>query len=388
MFQFHILIVAAIMGMALIGPAAEWIGVSRKNALFERLARDLSHIIVLFFAFGATFAVFALAVLYAVYPRVWGVLTTFFFGQMVAVLGIWFVMTISAYLYYYTWKPLENRRGWHIAIGWLFAASAFVFISLIIELSSFQLTPVVSGPPLAAAVNPSWPGELIHRHIGNLSYAGFVLAGYSSFRLLWPKRKPEDAPYYDWLGHAGLMVGIGFALVQPFAGWFYARQVQYASPGAFIHMMIATNSWMFLVQSFFLGAVIFLGNTYLALAVRRGELQSGPVSWMRYSLWAIAILVLLLILPQQIPLGLMTPWKYIALGGLIVLSVTNLVLYLRARRTFVWGRAGRAPHLALVLAGIAIMALMITMGTIREGARGSDLIYEHLFPSQGQQISP
>jgi hypothetical protein len=106
------------------------------------------------------------------------------------------------------------------------------------------------------------------------------------------------------------------------------------------------------------------------------------------STWVVGLLTLLGVVPQQVPLGLMTPWKYISLVGMDFITIINLVLYLRVSPNFRWGKVGRGSQLALISIGIVIAALMITMGIIRASARGSYTIYGRMGPDQSQQIQP
>ncbi len=386
-FQTHLVFVAFVIGIAILAPAAEMVGMRPGAGYWARLAHDLASTIVKLFSFGATWAVLGLVLLFGLYPRLFGTLTSIFFGPLIVVAVVWFVMTVSAYAYYYTWDRLEARPGLHIAIGWLFAAATIFFIALITTLSSYQLTPTEPTSLGAAMLNPSWPTEIAHRDLGNLSYAGIILAGYAGSRSLFFRRSDvADRAYYDWLGHTGLLLGAGLVLLQPFLGWLYAHQIQVASPDAFGRMMQGDNSWMFLVQQFFFGLVLLLGNLYLALAVRRSERRVQGRSWMTSSLWLIGVLALLAIVPKEWPLGQMTPWKYISLGGGILLTLINLVLYLRSRGGFTWGRSGTGAQAALAATALSLVLLLITMGTIRESARGSDLIYHRVGSGQAEQL--
>ncbi|MCL5025942.1 MAG: hypothetical protein M1531_05545 [Chloroflexi bacterium] len=387
-FQIHLVIVAFIMGIAIVAPVAESLGQrdGGRHEEWEWLARRLGSTIVRFFAFGATWAVFSLVLVYGLYPRLFGVLTSIFFWPFIIVSGIWLVMTVSSYMYYETWDRLAQHKGWHIAIGWVFAGSAFIFISLITGLSSYQLTPITPAPGQLPYANASWPTEIIHRHIGNLSYAGLLLAGYSALRVLSSPADSVERARFDWLGHMGLLLGAGLAVLQPIVGWFYSRQIELASADAYQRMMLGENAWMFLVQMFFIGVVLFSGNYYLATAMRRGNPGPGVLDWARNSLWAIGVLALLGIVPKELPLGQMMPWKYISLLGIGLLTIVNLTLYLRAEADFAWGRVSRGSQAALVVVGVAIVALMVTMGVIRESARGSDLIYKRMPASQSQEI--
>ncbi len=386
-FQLHIVIVAFIIGIATIAPLAEMMGLQagENAARWDWLARWLGATIIRFFAFGATWAVFALVLLFGLYPRLFGVLTARFFWPLLLVGGIWFVMTISAYLYAEAWDRVG--KGLHITIGWVFVAFTFLFISLIAGLSSYQLTPVEATGGTMALLNPSWLAEIIHRHIGNLSYAGLILAAYAGLRVLTSGQDTENRARYDWAGHLGLLIGAGLVLLQPVVGWFYTRQVQVASYDAYYRMMIGENSWMFRIQTLLVGVGLFLANYYLMTTLSRME-GSGQRSAQgrRPFLWLVAILALLAIVPKEWPLGQMMPWKYIALVGLVIVTAFNLAIYLRNMPAFVWGKVGAGPQVALIALGVGIVALMITMGVIRESARGGDLIYKRLGPGQAQEL--
>ncbi len=386
-FQFHLVIVAFIMGIAILAPVAEFLGLRRQGVQqWERLARDLAAFIAKLFAFGATWAVFGLVALFGLYPRLFGVLTGIFFWPLVVVGGIWFIMSVSSYGYYYSWDRLADRRGLHMAIGWTFALSTFIFISLIIFLSSYQLTPANPDILLAAALNPSWPTEAAHRHVGNLSYAGVLLAAYAGVRFLYFGGEENDRAYLDWLGHTALLIGVGLALLQPIGGWFYVNQIKTASFGAWVRMMPGENGWMFQIQIGLLGTAFLLGNLYMALAMERGNPSPPARLWVRYSLAILGLLIGLAVLPGNAPLGAMNPWKYVALAAFILSSVINLVIYLRSNRNPTWGRIGRGSQRALVGLGIVLVALMVIMGIIRESARGPYLIYDRMPPAQSQEI--
>ncbi len=385
-FQIHLIFVPFIIGVAIVAPVAELMGLRPGGQYWGRLSRDLVAAMIKLFSFAATWAVLALVLVYGLYPRLFGVLTGIFFWPLVVVGVLWFVMTLSVYLYGHTWERLAGRRGLHVALGATFAISTFVFISTITFLSSYQLTPTDPNQLLAAALNPSWLTEILHRHVGNPSYAGILLAAFAGTQILYFSREENDRAYYDWMGHLGFLLGVGLALFQPIGGWLYASQIQAASPGAYYLMMIGDNAWMFLIQTFLFGSVLFLGNLYMVRAIRRGNPEPGTLSWMRNSLWAVGLLALLAVIPKEWPLGAMRPWKYIGIGGSVLLSLINLGLYWRARRGFVWGRSGNGAQVAAVLLGAAIVALIVTMGIIRSSARGDYLIYDRLGPGQSQQI--
>ena len=389
-FLAHIATVAFILGIAILAPIAEWLGTRPDGERWSRLSYDLSHTIVLLFAFGATWVVFALMMLYGLYPYLFNALVGIFFWIWVGIGILWIIMTVSAYVYYESRARLGMGSWRHMAIGWTFAVSSAIFISLVTATGSYQLTPTSPTPLITAFFTAAWGPQIIHRQIGNVSYAGLILAGFVGWRLLFTRRLTDkDRAHYDWLGDIAILIGIGFALIQPVVGWFYAHQILVGSPGAFAIMMLGANSWLFLLQGGLLGLVLFLGDLYFVFAMRRGNPSPAMRTWLWVSLGLIALLTGLLMVPSGFPLGLMFPWKYISLAGMPLIVLTNLVLYLRARRSFQWGVSDRkAPQVAMLLVGVSIMALLVTMGVIRESARGSYLIFGVMPANEAQQIIP
>lgn len=386
-FQTHLVFVAFIMGIALLGPSAEWLGLRGGGEHWEWLAQGLANTVIRLFAFGATWAVFALVFIFGLYPRLFGVLTGIFFWPLVTVAAIWFVMSVSAYAYAETWDRMRSRRRMHMAIGWVFAGATFVFISLITFLSSYQLTPGNASEWWMAALNASWPTEIIHRHIGNLSYGALILSSYAGVRLLIPGRGGSvNVSRYDWMADTMLVLGLALTLLQPIAGWLYARQIQIGSPGAYERIMTGPDAWLWLVQGFFFGGALFLANLYFLLALRRGRPDRRAQSWIRTSVIAVGILALLLIVPKEWPLGQMMPWKYISLTGMVSFSAVSVAFYWRCRPSFAWGAGGRWTRYSLALTGIALVALLVTMGVIRTSARGEYVIYGRMTENQAQQI--
>jgi cytochrome bd-type quinol oxidase subunit 1 len=389
-FLLHITAVAFIIGIAMVAPVAELLGMRPGGERWGRLAYQISSIIERIFAWGATWAAFSLIAIWGLFPRLWGYLTSLFFIQVIVIAGLlWFVMSVSAYLYYITWEPLRRRRWLHNAIGWAFVLSTMVFISAIVMFSSYQLTPTGDGDRLlSAAANPSYGAEITHRHIGNLSYGGIILAGLlGGWLLLFRDRaNDEERSFRSWAADAGFGIGVIVLLLMPFSGWFYVNQIRLASPGAFVTMMPGENGWMFQLQIGLLGGTFLLSNLYMYLNTPRGEQRLGSIRWMRYLLWINALLIGLAVLPSTVPLGRMNPWKYMALAGFILLTAGNLTIYLRSRRGSVWGTGGRQSHAVLAALGVVVVALFVTMGIIRSSARGNWVIYEKMPVDQSQEL--
>ena len=391
-FSLHILVVAFIIGAAMVAPVAELLGLRRGGERWEKLAHQISESVEKLFSWGATWAAFALVMIWGLYPRLWGHLASLFLVQTIIIAGLlWFVMTVSAYVYYLTWERLRRRKLLHNAFGWIFVLATMLFINTIIVWDSYQLTPAGGITDLlAAAINPSYTAEFPHRHIGNLSYGPLILAAYVGLwsLLFWGRRRFDEGEwaYHQWLADVMLLIGLGVLLLQPIAGWFYVNQIFVASPAAWAQMMVGPSGWKFRMMIGLLGGVIFFGNLYMLLGMGRGAPRVAVITWMKVSLVVLALDIGLAVLPKDVPLGLMNPWKYIALAIYMLITLINLVLYLRARRTFVWSRRSRMSWAALAFIGALIMALFVTMGSIRETARLPYLIYDQQGPDQSQEL--
>jgi len=391
-FSLHILVVAFVIGTAMVAPVAELLGMRRGGERWEKLARQISESVEKLFSWGATWAAFALVLIWGLYPRLWGYLASLFLVQTIIIAGLlWFVMTAAAYAYHLSWERLRSHRLLHNAIGWIFVLSTMLFINTIIVWDTQQLTPA-GGPAdlLSAAINPSYTAESPHRHIGNLSYGPLVVAAYVGMwsLLFWGRGQfgDEEWSYHQWLADVMLLLGLGVLLLQPIAGWFYVNQIFVASPGAWAQMMVGPSGWKFRMMIGLLGGVFFFGNLYMLLGMGRGTPSTAAIRWMRLSLVLLAMAIGLAVLPKDVPLGTMNPWKYVALATYMLVTIINLAIYLPSRRAFVWIRQSRLTWITLAFIGALIMALFITMGSIRETARAPYLIYRQMGPEQSQEL--
>jgi cytochrome d ubiquinol oxidase subunit I len=315
------------------------------------------------------------------------------------------VLQVSlAYIWYYTWEPLRAFKGLHMAIGGLLAIASFLQVYMIDIIASYMLSPTNPQNPLRLALNPTSYPLTVHRTVGNLAYIGFVFGAFCAIRYL-RSRDPEDKAFYDWAGSFGMLWGVSMTLVQPIVGYSYAKEIQLHAYASWYKMMFGSLSTVFLWQITLLGLMFITALLYFARRLRTDEAPgSGLLRLMTVAMVASTVLAAL---PYHLnftyeavvaanlnrpfwegglinPLGSMIPWKVLALIGYSLLAIAAVVWYLRGLPGVVWGTARRGEQRLLMLAAVLTMAMIVTMGFIRENGRAPFLISGEM-TIEGQQ---
>jgi cytochrome bd ubiquinol oxidase subunit I len=266
-------------------------------------------------------------------------------------------------------------------------------MTMIDAVASFMLTPPEAQVNDVARtfLNQTNIPLNMHRFVGNLSYVGFLVAGWAGWRYLRTTRE-DEREYYDWMGHWGLIWGFGFLIMQPIIGYGYLKGIRESSPEAFDTIMIGDKSWVFNLLVLYLAIMSIASTAYF---VHKLRFAVKPVEFLRKltvgALGFTALFTTLNLIPKdgnlvpqiglvilggestQFPLGSMYPWKYIGLIGLMLVGVFVVALYLRASATgFHWGRASRWSQYALIACAVTVVLTMVTMGYTRETARRVD----------------
>ncbi len=411
--QFHILVVAFIMGTAIILAGSGSVPPSRQSKPWERFTKSIAWFLVEIYSFGATLAVFGLVLMFGLYPRLMAIMASLFFAPLLAIFGVWITMVLSLIAYAYLWPKREGHRLLHQSLIYIYAAAETAFIVLISMWTSYMLTPN-GRDAVQAAFNATWGPELFHRIIGNISFAGFMLAAWGGWRA-WRKRRRGsslDRAYYHWVAHFGFLWGILFEVLQPLVGYFYVLQIRAGNPATYQRMMLGDKAWAWLFQMALVGMTFVLSDLYMWLSIRHAAIErqgmralaairvgagSGPPTpeelrsagtlkqVMRlgrreaetppyerllrfYTAWgliALAILTVFGFIPQTVPvLGSMAT-KYACLIGFVVFTLLTLLLYWREKSRWTWGNMSTAAQWTLVSLGAVLILLMIVMGGIR-----------------------
>jgi hypothetical protein len=286
------------------------------------------------------------------------------FRYPIFVAMIAFLLQLFAlYSYYHYWEALRARSpGIHRTLGFLAASLMFIWVAVLDGIGSYMLTPATADDAWSRLANPTWAPLVVHRFLGNLVMAGYVVTGYAAWRL--SAARGEDVDYYARLLKAGLLVGFMMLMIQPLSGLFYAMAISASAPEAYRQLTQgAYQPWVYaqflLIGSLFLGSHLWLQN---ASATGKPE---------RWSAVAASLFVLAMVLSVGHP-DLRRTWTF----ALVALSAVALY---RARSLFTnvspaeWYRRPVIRHLSTALAVVAVLTYL-TMGIIRETARRPDTV--------------
>jgi cytochrome d ubiquinol oxidase subunit I len=401
----HILSAGLISGAGQLGPVIEWLGYVRRREDYDRLARGLAKYLVLYFAISASLAfIFVTVLLTGLWGHFWTSLVRVMFVPLVLELFAFLFEIVFAYLWYYSWDALKERKRLHLAIGGMLVLADFLQVLMINVVASYMETPAQPNDLFKVILNPTFYPLQVHRVVANLAYIGFFIAAVAGWRFL-RTRDAEKKTFYDWAGSFGLLVGIELTLLQPLVGYSYAKEIQLHSYGSWYRMMLGDLSTLFLFQMVLLGVMLLVAALYFARRLR-SDRAPGHRAVFGMSI-AMVFTTLFAAMPYHLaftfqevqaagrdrpfwegglinPLGAMLPWKVIALMVYSLLAVSAVTWYLRGLRGVRWGNAGRGEQKLLVSSAVLTAGMIITMGVIRENGRQPDLVYGQM-SVQGQQ---
>ncbi len=387
----HIQIAAFVIGGLVIAVAAQsgaLLALHSQNYL-KRLGRSLAFTVVVVYSSGAVLAIIFVLLISQLWPSVWYSLMRVNRWPMLLE-AITFALTIAfIFPYWYLWKRLAAFPAVHLALGVAGVAVVHLQQSMIDIMAGYMLT---NAPPenfLRVFLNPTAIPLDMHRTVGNISFAGFLLAAYAAVRTLRSKGE-ESRAYHDWLGELGLLIGLGFLFLQPAIGVFYMEEIRWHSSGAFNSMMRGRLSWVFLGQALLFSSILFLAVLYLT---RQADGVSKRMTRILRLLLVLNTLGgLLLIQPYVIgpsqytfwirwtnPIGSMQPFKYIAFAVQSISSFAAVLVYLgggirTTRRTYSF-QTNRGAQKVLFSLGCTASLMMLVMGYIRESSRLPFSIY-------------
>ncbi|GJL57791.1 MAG: hypothetical protein NPIRA03_06480 [Nitrospirales bacterium] len=399
----HSLFATFIVGSSLIGAVtATWSYITGKAWLL-RLAKLIAFALVLSTATVSFFGVVLVVALNIYWPQFWHRLFHVMFWPFLGEAALFLGEAIFAYAWYYLWE--WGRHGWrqkvHLAFVWLAAGCALSAMLLIDITASYMLTPHPVYAAWENVFNPTMIHLDLHRWFGNLTWAGFALAGICAVGYL-KSTTETDRNFFQKAGSFCFLIGYGALLVMPVVGYQYLLHLRYGQPQAFYTVMLGERSWLFDVVALLYGLLMLVGSLYVIQMVR--SLSKPPPSFTGFiplSFTVTVIAAMMLAMPYQLqhipllndltdqeinPLGKMQPYKYFALSGLVIFGVGHWIYSVR-----VFGRMPpatassidtgtprrRMAGLLMTLAGLTVI-ILLAMGWVRESARAVNgyLIYD------------
>ena len=406
----HVQFAAFQQGGYIILAATDFLGWKRRDQRQTRFSKGLVTALGATFAFGSALAIFAVLILFL---GLWSQ----FFVHLVRVMfwpllveAIAFVGEIAClYTLYSQWQRLEKVRALRVGLELMLFVNASIQMLAIDVVASYMLTPRPSNSLALNLLNPTMIPLEMHRFVGNIAFAGAIIALVGGVRILLAKG-PEARAYADWIGHYGLVYAIGFTLAQPLIGWEYAKEIQLHAYAAWYSMMLGGLSVAFLFQSFLLGAIFTVAIYYLWRRVKASGFRSPTLaicSVLSFASW------LLIATPSSlawsyedvvaananvpiwqggllIPWGQMIPFKLVALITFTGVAIVAVTIYLKHLNSgeIRWGDCGKGQAAALITVGVAVSLMMTLMGYIREHGRAPYLITNQMLINQQQNFTP
>ena len=361
-FLIHIIFGSFTMGSLVLGPTYEWIGLRREDPRFERYARTLGSVNLKIFSLGATLGGFAVLVVSALYGKFFTTLITIFFWPAVAAFSIWFLTIAGLLLYNLRWDRMQARKGLHILVGYGTAASEHIFLVIIVALDSYMLTP---GQGLGAFFNASYVPELLHRFVGNLSWASFFIAAVAAVYAA-VSRQPANRVYFHWAARTSLVVGFLSLVIQIALGAIFVESIKQASPGAYQYSLQGPFAWLWIIQATFIAVLLIGSNLYFAQARRT---PAGAALTAIVTIGSVLSLLPAAAYPRSVF------WlRYVALAIAVVVSLVHWLIS-RPRVRALGPDLRRSSQVTLAVTGASALLLFLLMGVIRETARSNYTIY-------------
>ncbi len=357
----HILLAGLGVGFMILAPLAESVGETRPWLL--EAARSMTRFTIVTYTASLVLAVIMVDLFIGLFPLTNAHLFNRFRYPIFVAMIAFLLQLFALYSYYHYWEALRARSPHiHRMLGFLAASLILIWVAVLDGIGSYMLTPATGDDAWSRLANPTWAPLVVHRFLGNLVMAGYVVAGYAAWRL--SAARGEDVDYYVRLLKAGLLVGFIMLMIQPLSGLFYAMAVNASAPEAYRQLTQGPyQPWIYaqflLIGSLFLGSHLWLQNA----------LSTGKPG--RWSAVAAGLFALAMVLSVGHP-DLRRMWTF----ALVALSAVALY---RSRTLFTdvspaeWHRRPVIRHLSTALAVVAVLTYL-TMGIIRETARRPDTV--------------
>ena len=219
-----------------------------------------------------------------------------------------------------------------------------------------------------AVSNFTWMPLNIHRFIGNISFAGAVVAAYAGFKFM-VSRTDEERAHYDWMGYTGNLVAITAFMILPFAGYWLTKEIYAFSEQLGVILMGGFLSWLWIIQALIIG-ILFLGtNCYFWMGMERIPGSERYKKYIKYLVITVTMCFLIWATPHTLVatqeethrmggshhpvvgvLGLMSA-KNTAVNIMILATFVSFTIYRRGNKlaTAKWSNMGSMAEKFIIL---------------------------------------
>jgi len=308
--ELHLMFGAFVLGVPIFAVIIEFVGVKTGDPRYDALAHEFTKLLTGAYAFTALLGGLFGFALFSLYPTLMNYMTGVFHDSMFIYGLLFFVESTTLYLYYYLWKPMRHRKGWHIFIGVMLNVWGTILMMVANSWVTFMMSPAGVDPKTGdfigtvwqATVNPLWLPLGLHRILGNIAFGGFICGAYAAIKFLGSKTPAEKA-HYDWMGYVGNFVAVCGLLPIPFAGYYLGREVYSTSAVMGNNMMGGAFSWTFIIQAILIGGIFVATNYYLWIGMDRIPGAERYKRYIKYLGIMIFIAFAVWMTPHNLPLS-------------------------------------------------------------------------------------
>ncbi len=358
----HIVLAGLSVAFLVLAPVFEWRG--QRTPHFTDLAYAITKFTVVVFSVSTVLAVIMVELLIGLFPVTTMWIWNQFRAPIALAAGAFLLQFAALYPYYHYWERIRGRSiRLHVTMGITAAVLMMLWVAVLDGMGSYMLTPVEGRTTWANLFNPTWMSLMLHRFVGNLVMAGYVIAAYGA----WRAGRPQDGDhrdYYAFLIKIGWLAGLGALVLQPLTGLLYAASINHAEPAAYEQIVRGPYQLLAYLQFSLLGLLI-VGNHFLLNSSTPDDRQSRRLD--------VGIPIGALLMVASVGhTSLRRAFLYLLVG----LTLWSFRSVFQGRAELISWRQPLGPwgrSIAVTL-GVLSVLIYVTMGTIRETARRPDTV--------------
>ncbi len=386
--QLHLNFAAFVLGVPIFAVTMEFIGWRRADERLDRIAYDFTKLFTLAYTITAIMGSLFLVSLPVLYPK--------FIDYMMKILGpTWWLYLIVmygevlvCYYYFYSWKKLKDRKGFHVFLGVLLNVFGALLLLITSTWVGFMTTPAgvnAEGELVSrwgAIHTHMWLPLSLHRFVANIVFGAGIAAAYAAFRFITATTDEEKA-YYDWMGYTSAIISIGVSLLLPGVGYLLGVEIYSFNEQMGIQLMGGFFAWLWVMQAILIGAILFFINYYLWISLHKMPGGERYFPYVKFLFLVLLVGYAVWLTPHDIALSLeearRTGAYHPALGKLGVMAAKNTAVILSYLATFlsfaIFRMSNKEPSVAWAKAGHIIRAAIIVVSIRgRAGARHIQLL--------------